>query len=91
MAKSVNPVINGFTLFIYEGVNKMINEPSASELLDKAENRYELSNAIAKRARQLVAGDEALIKTKEHSPVTIASLEFKEEKVKIVKENNVNN
>lgn len=63
----------------------MINNPSAGELLDKAENRYELSNAIAKRARQLIDGNDALIKTKEHSPITIASLEFKEEKVKIVK------
>lgn len=63
----------------------MINEPSASELLDKAENRYELSNAIAKRARQLVDGKEKLIKTNEHSPVTISSLEFKEEKVKIIR------
>lgn len=63
----------------------MINKPSASELLDKAENRYELSNAIARRARQLIDGKEVLIKTKEHSPITIASLEFKEEKVKIVK------
>lgn len=60
----------------------MINKPSATELLSKAENKYELSNAIA---RQLVAGKEALIKTKETSPVTIASLEFKEDKVKIIR------
>lgn len=65
----------------------MINYPNTSELLDKAENRYELSNAIAKRARQLVDGDAILIKTKEHSPVTIASLEFKEGKVSIIKDN----
>lgn len=64
---------------------KMINKPSASDLLGKAENRYELSNAIAKRARQLIDGKEALIKTKEISPITIASLEFEENKVKIVK------
>lgn len=63
----------------------MINSPNATELLDKAENRYELANAISRRARQLVDGDSALIKTKEHSPVTIASLEFKEGKVRIVK------
>lgn len=63
----------------------MINKPSATELLSKAENKYELSNAIARRARQLVAGKEALIKTKETSPVTIASLEFKEDKVKIIR------
>lgn len=65
----------------------MINSPSTSDLLDKAENRYELANAISRRARQLVDGDAALIKTKEHSPVTIASLEFKEGKVSIIRDN----
>lgn len=62
----------------------MINQPTASELLEKSVNKYELSNIIAKRARQIIDGDTPLVKTKERSPITVASIEFKEDKLKMI-------
>lgn len=54
----------------------MIIEPRVDELLEKAENRYELAMTVSRRARQIIAGDEPKVKTKEKSAVTIATLEF---------------
>lgn len=62
----------------------MLNKPSPEEMLPKVENRYELVNVIAKRARQLANGDTPKIKTKELSKVTIASLEFAKDELKII-------
>ncbi len=64
----------------------MLNKPNPEELLPKVENRYELVNVIAKRARQLASGDVPKIKTKELSKVTIASLEFAKDELKIMEE-----
>ena len=63
----------------------MINKPSTEELLTKSINRYDLVSAISKRARQLQDGKEQLIESDEPSKVTIASLEFKEGKIHIIK------
>ena len=63
----------------------MIVKPSVSELLNKADNRYELVIATARRARQIAAGDEARTDVKEESPVTLAANEIAEGKVEIVK------
>ena len=63
----------------------MINKPSTEELLTKSINRYDLVSAISKRARQLQDGKKALIETEEPSKVTVASLEVKEGKVRILK------
>ena len=65
----------------------MLNKPSPEELLPKVSNRYELVNVIAKRAREIAEGDEPKIKTKEGSKVTIASLEFSQDKFKILDSN----
>lgn len=62
----------------------MINKPNVEELLEKASNRYELVNAVSKRARQIVSGNKAKIETKEKSAVTISSLELDQEKYKII-------
>ena len=62
----------------------MLNKPNPEELLPKVANRYELVNVIAKRARELAAGDEPKIKTKELSKVTIASLEFARDELKLL-------
>lgn len=58
----------------------MMVKPSVSELLKKADNRYELVIATARRARQIAA-----VKTdvKEESPVTLAANEIAEGKVEI--------
>ena len=61
----------------------MIVKPSVTELLTKANNRYELVIATARRARQIAAGDEPMTDVKEESPVTLAANEIEEGKVKI--------
>ena len=57
----------------------MMVKPSVSELLKKADNRYELVIATARRARQIAAGADV----KEESPVTLAANEIAEGKVEI--------
>ena len=63
----------------------MIVKPTVGELLKdgKAQNRYELVIATARRARQIAAGDEAKTEAKEESPVTSAANEIAEGKVTI--------
>ena len=61
----------------------MMVKPSVSELLNKAENRYELVIATARRARQIAEGDEPKTEVKEESPVTLAANEIAEVKVEI--------
>ena len=61
----------------------MMVKPSVSELLKKADNRYELVIATARRARQIAAGDKAKTEVKEESPVTLAANEIAEGKVTI--------
>lgn len=67
----------------------MIVKPSVTELLTKANNRYELVIATSRRARQIAAGDEPMTKVKEESPVTLAANEIAEGKVEIERENKV--
>ena len=61
----------------------MIVKPSVTELLTKANNRYELVIATARRARQIAAGDPPKTKVREESPVTLAANEIAEGKVTI--------
>ncbi len=61
----------------------MIVKPTVGELLKKANNRYELVIATARRARQISAGDEAKTKAKGESSVTLAANEIAEGKVTI--------
>ena len=67
----------------------MIVKPSVTELLTKANNRYELAIATSRRARQIAAGDEPMTKVKEESPVTLAANEIAEGKVEIERENEI--
>lgn len=66
---------------------KMITKPNAEELLKKVSNRYELVNVVSKRARQIISGNPIKIETKETSVVTISSLEFAQDKYKIINKN----
>ena len=61
----------------------MIVKPTVGQLLTKAQNRYELVIATARRARQIAAGDEVKTSVREESPVTIAANEIAEGKVTI--------
>ena len=60
----------------------MMVKPSVTELLTKANNRYELVVATSKRARQISKGDTVLVNSEEKSPVTLAAIEISEDKVK---------
>lgn len=60
--------------------NSMIN-PSIVDLLKKVESRYTLVVVTAKRARQLIQGDEPLIETDITKPVSVAINEISEGKV----------
>ena len=62
----------------------MIVKPGVGELLEKANNRYELVIATAKRARQISNGDEPRTDVKEESSVTLAANEIAEGKIEIV-------
>ena len=55
----------------------MIN-PSIDELLEKVESRYMLVTIIAKRAREIVAGDDIMVDTEDKKPLNIAIQEFNE-------------
>lgn len=64
----------------------MLVKPTVAELLNKVENRYRLSIATAKRARQISQGSVPMTKTDEKSPVTIAAQEIGQGALKIYNE-----
>ena len=68
----------------------MIVKPTVVELLEKAENRYSLVIATAKRARQISNGSKPMTGKDDVSPVTLAADEIEEDKVKIYNENEWN-
>ncbi len=55
---------------------------SIDELLSKVNSRYSLVTIVSKRARQIIAGENALVYTKTIKPVCIAIEEFNEGKIK---------
>lgn len=61
----------------------MMVKPTTAELLEKADSKFRLVIATAKRARQIAEGKEKLTNVKEEAPVTIAANEIAEDKVKI--------
>ena len=61
----------------------MMVKPTVTELLKKANNRYELVIATSKRARQISEGSEVLTDEDDVSPVSLAADEIAEGKVKI--------
>lgn len=61
----------------------MMVKPTVTELLTKANNRFELVIMTSKRARQLSDGKKPLTNKIEDSMVTLAAVEIAEEKVKI--------
>ena len=51
----------------------MMTEPPINELLKKTENRYTLAVEAAKRARQLIEGDQPLYDAKDNvKPLAVA-------------------
>jgi len=68
----------------------MINEPNTFKLLGKkrADNNYELANAIAKRARQIIANQVPECNSDTGAAVTKAAEELDEGKYEIIHINN---
>ena len=58
--------------------------PALNDLISKAENKYSLVLVTAKRAREIVDGDEPLVKIKIDNPVTIATNEIAEDMIHCV-------
>ncbi|WP_432400704.1 DNA-directed RNA polymerase subunit omega [Wukongibacter sp. M2B1] len=56
-------------------------KPPINELLEKVDSRYTLVIATAKRARQIIEGNEKLIDIESNKPVTIATNELFEGKI----------
>ncbi len=50
----------------------MMNEPPINDLLKKSENRYTLAVEVAKRARQLVEGEQPLYDPRQENPKPMA-------------------
>lgn len=63
----------------------MLN-PSINELLSKVDSRYTLVVAAAKRAREIIEGEESIINIKSNKPVTIATNEIAQDKILYVRE-----
>lgn len=61
----------------------MMIKPSVAELLEKVDNRYTLVIATSKRARQIAQGAEALVKTEDVAPDSIAADEINAGKVQV--------
>ncbi|MBS3994375.1 MAG: DNA-directed RNA polymerase subunit omega [Alkaliphilus sp.] len=59
----------------------MLNPP-INKLLVKVDSRYTLVVATAKRAREILNGNEKLTKTSSNKPVTVAIHEISEDKIK---------
>ena len=54
----------------------MMIEPPIGELLEKVDCRYTLAVEASKRAREIIAGAQPLIDTREVKPLSIASEEI---------------
>lgn len=61
----------------------MLVEPTVVQLLEKAENRYRLVIASAKRARQIAKGSAPMTSKDDERPVSLAADEIAEGTLKI--------
>lgn len=64
-----------------ESVNNMMIEPSLDDLVKKVDSKYTLVVLAAKRARQLMDGEELTVRTKSSKKVTNALEEIAEEQI----------
>lgn len=60
--------------------------PSINELLKKVDSRYTLVVEVSKRARELVDGDDRLVIVREEKPVSIATHEVYNDKIRYVRD-----
>ncbi len=67
----------------------MMVYPPIDKLIKKAECRYALTCAVAKRARSLIAQEGNYLEESGLKPISLACKEIYEDKQKIVREQNV--
>ena len=68
----------------YSDLMKVVNsevEPGEAKVVN---SRYSIVMATAKRARQIIGGDEALVKSNGKKPLSIAVEELNEAQIKIL-------
>ncbi len=63
---------------------KGLRYPAINEMIEKASNKYELVIATAKRARELIDDAQPLVDMDIDNPVSIATREIYEDKVRII-------
>ncbi|WKY46369.1 DNA-directed RNA polymerase subunit omega [Eubacteriaceae bacterium ES3] len=66
-----------------------MREPGLNLLISKAGNKYSLVLATAKRAREIIDGDEPLVKITVDNPITIATNEIAQDMVHCVLESDI--
>lgn len=59
----------------------MMNQPPLDEIAKKADSRYTLVVAVAKRARQILNGEPARVEISSVKPVTVALHEIASEEI----------
>lgn len=64
----------------------MLSKPNVRELVDKADSRYEVALAVAKRARQISKNRLESGNPDIKDPVDVAATEMEDGKVSIIKE-----
>jgi DNA-directed RNA polymerase subunit omega len=70
----------------YTDLMKVVNSEVEEGEEPVVNSRYSIVMATAKRARQLIAGEEPLVNTKETKPLSIAINELNSGKIKIMPE-----
>jgi DNA-directed RNA polymerase subunit omega len=70
----------------YTDLMKVVNSDVEEGEEPVVNSRYSIVMATAKRARQIIAGEEPLVNTKETKPLSIAIEELNEGKLKIIPE-----
>ncbi len=68
----------------YSDLMKVVNSEVEQGEAPVVNSRYSIVMAASKRARQIIAGDEVLVDTKDEKPLSIAVEELNQGKVKIL-------
>lgn len=68
----------------YSDLMKVVNSEVEQGEAPVVNSRYSIVMAASKRARQIIAGDDALVDAKDEKPLSIAVEELNQGKVKIL-------
>ena len=70
----------------YSDLMKVVNREVEQGEAPVVNSRYSIVMATAKRARQIIGGEESLVKEKEAKPLSVAVEELNQGKIKILSE-----